>query len=29
MGNFNGSKYRFYILLWHKGVREAENEIDL
>lgn len=29
MGNFNESRYRFYILLCHKGVQEAANEIDL
>lgn len=29
MGNFNETRYRFYILLCHKGVQEAANEIDL
>lgn len=29
MGNFNELRYRFNILLCHKGVQEAANEIDL
>jgi len=29
MGNFNESRYRFSILLCHKGVQEATNENNL